>query len=132
MTKKNDEAWGDPQGKPCPYCGQPMYRSEGGNSLSRWLADDYICPKCGGLEAFVDLYRRGAKLCFTGLSDRVSLVVEGRAGHIPLGGDCAQYIGFEQACQIAKDLNGRLKEPVDKQAEMRIVGTTMHAQHVGY
>ena len=129
---KNKEKWGDPQGKPCPYCGQPMYWRESRNSLSRWLADDYICPKCGDFEAFVDLYRNNAKLCFTGLAAVIGIAVEGRAGYVPLSGATGETMAYSKACQIAKSLNSRLKEPVSEREEIRIVGTTMHAQNLGF
>jgi len=131
-TKIKAEVWGSPEGEPCPYCGKPKYRHEGRNALSRWLTNTYICPKCGDFEAFVDLYRRGAKLCFTGLATVIGIAIEGRAGYIPLSGDCGRLIPYKKACQIAKSFNGKLREPIDEQEELRIVGTTIRAQHIGF
>lgn len=128
-TEKKEE-WGHPQGEPCPYCGGLKYKHEVWNALSRWLPATYICPECGEFEAFVDLYREGKDFAFTGLSAQVSIVVQGKAGHIPLAGERGRLIPYKEACLIAEEFNYRMH--VDRAKEMALVGQSMRIQHQGF
>jgi len=116
--------FGDP--KFCPYCGDMLNPIEVRNALSRWLKDTYLCSKCGEFEAYVDMYRQGAKFCFTATICGVGIAVENRAGYIPLAGEKrGRLIPYDDAIKVSDELNSRLREPVNQEKQWAIVASSM-------